>query len=119
MDEEKLIHDWLVQNLKKRLSREYKEIKDNLEGNNHEINGVFPDLILGNHGMVLAALEVETETSIGPDAAKRWKSIIDSGTKLFLMIPGHKVKDVTSLLWENAIADKASIGTYEISIRMP
>ena len=119
MDQDRLIHNYIVQTLKERLSREYKEIRDNVEAEEHEVNGVYPDLILGNHGLVLAACEVETDRSITPDEAEKWKSITESGTKLFLMVPSSKTKDVTSLLWEKGIADKVSLGTYEIKIRMP
>lgn len=119
MKQDSLIHNYIVQTLKDRLSKEYREIKDNTGEKRHEINGVFPDLILGNHGLVLAACEVETEESITPEKADDWKKIIESGTRLFLMVPATKTKDVTSLLWEKGLADKASLGTYEIRIRMP
>ncbi|GBE02895.1 hypothetical protein BMS3Bbin06_00651 [bacterium BMS3Bbin06] len=119
MDEEKLIHDWLVRKLKERLSRDYNEIQDNIEGQRHEFDDCYPDIILGNHGMVLAVLEVETEHSINSGKAAEWKRIAESGTKLILMVPKKSVKYVTSLLWEQGIMDKASIGTYDVVIAMP
>ncbi|NOZ26333.1 MAG: hypothetical protein GXO94_09630 [Nitrospirae bacterium] len=119
MDDERLIHDWLVRTLRSRLSREYKEIKDNLEGRKNEFNGYYPDLILGNHGMVLAVVEVETEKSISKEKASQWKAISGTGTKLILMLPKKTVKTVTEILWEASIADRVSIGTYDIVINMP
>ncbi|RMG74887.1 MAG: hypothetical protein D6710_00920 [Nitrospirae bacterium] len=119
MDEERLIHDWLVRTLKSRLSREYKEIKDNLEGPKAEFQGQYPDLILGNHGMVLSVLEVETESTITEEAAKKWKELSRGPVKLMLMVPKGSVKDVTTLLWNQGIADRVSIGTYDIVIKMP
>ena len=119
MDEEKLIHDWLVRTLKKRLSRDYKDIKDNLEGQKEEFQGLYPDLILGNHGMVLSVVEVETESTITEEAAKRWNALATGAVKLILMVPKGSVKDVTTLLWNEGIADRVSIGTYDIVLKMP
>ncbi len=119
MDEERLIHDWLVRTLRTRLSREYREIKDNLGGEKNEFKGCYPDLILGNHGMVLAVVVVETEHSINREKALQWKTLSEAGTKLILMVPKRTVKDVTGLLWEASIADRVSIGTYDITINMP
>ncbi len=119
MDEERLIHDWLVRTLRSRLSREYKDIKDNLGERKNEFKGYYPDLILGNHGMVLAVVEVETEHSINKEKALQWKAISETGTKLILMLPKKVVKNVTELLWEASIADRVSIGTYDIVISMP
>jgi hypothetical protein len=58
MNNEKLLHDLIVDYLKHKLSKEYKEIKVNPAGN--------PDLTLSNHGLILALVEVETENSITP-----------------------------------------------------
>ncbi len=119
MDDERLIHDWLVRTLKARLSREYKEIRDNLGGEKNEFNGCYPDLILGNHGLVLAVVEVETEHTIDREKVSQWKALSESGTKLILMLPKKSVKAVTELLWEASMADRVSIGTYDIIISMP
>jgi hypothetical protein len=65
MGNEKPFHDWVVKHLKQRLSRDYQDIRINLEGEKkEEFKGHYPDLILSNHGMVLAVMEVETDKSI-------------------------------------------------------
>ncbi len=120
MDNDKLIHDWLVAYLKKRLSRDYKEIKINLEGEkNNEFKGHYPDLVLSNHGMVLAVMEVETEKSITPEKSDEWKALTALGVKLIIMVPNALKSKVVDLSWKAGIADKASVGSYEINIRMP
>ncbi len=119
MEEERLIHDWIVRTLRARLSREYKEIKDNLGERKNEFMGHYPDLILGNHGMVLAIVEVETDQSVSKEKASQWKAVSETGTKLILMLPKKAVKNVTELLWEASIADRVSIGTYDVIINMP
>ncbi len=119
MDREQLIHDWMVQTLKGRLSRDYREIRDNISGKREDFKGLYPDLILANHGIVLGVVEVETEGTINEEAARRWKALVDTGVKVILMVPKRAVKDVTALLWEKGIGGKVSIGTYEISITLP
>jgi hypothetical protein len=119
MNNEKLIHDWMVSHLKRRLSRDYDEIKVNLEDEKNEHDGFFPDLIMSNHGMVLAVMEVETEGSINEEKAAEWKKIAESGTKLILMVPKRTKAKVIDLLWKQGIADKASVGSYELNINMP
>lgn len=111
MNNEKLVHDLVVDHMRQKLSREYGEIKINPEGN--------PDMTLANHGLVLAAVEVETESSITAQKALEWKSISQSGVKLILMVPKHARVKVTELLWQNGLASNVAVGTYDISITMP
>jgi len=118
-NDERLVHDWVVRTLRARLSRDYKDIYDNTGGKDHEMNGYYPDIIFGNHGLVLGAMEVETETTISSEKAKEWKSLATSGNKLVLMVPKRSVKHVTDLLWEAGVADRVSIGTYDVVIQMP
>ncbi len=120
MENDKLIHDWLVIHLQQKLSRDYKEIGINLEGEKKkEFKGHYPDLILGNHGMTLAVMEVETEKSINPEKADEWKAVANLGVKLIIMIPNASRAKVVDLLWKKGIADKTAIGSYEINVKMP
>jgi len=120
MRAEKLIHDWMVTYLREKLSRDYKEISVNLEGERkNEFNGHYPDLILGNHGLTLAIMEVETEGSITHEKAAEWKALSVLGARLILMIPRNSKTKVVELLWQKGLADKVAIGSYEIVINMP
>ena len=119
MNNEKLIHDWMVSHLKARLSRDYDKIKINLDDEKNEHDGFFPDLIMSNHGMVLAVVEVETEGTITEAQASKWKEIAESGTKLILMVPKRTKAKVIDLLWKQGLADKVSVGSYELNITMP
>ena len=119
MNDEKLMHDFVVRTLTSKLARDYKDIKENTEGRVHELNGYYPDIIFGNHGLVLGAMEVETETTLSPEKAAEWKALANSGNKLVLMVPKKAVKRVTDLLWEAGVADRVSIGTYDMVIQMP
>ncbi|MBI4697377.1 MAG: hypothetical protein HY758_00250 [Nitrospirae bacterium] len=120
MDNETLIHNWLVTYLRRRLSRDYKDISVNLDGEKkNAFKGCYPDLILGNHGLTLAVMEVETEVSVTPEKAEQWKSLTGLGVKLIIMVPKPLKAKVVDLLWKNGIADKAAVGSYEMQINMP
>ena len=119
MKNEKLIHDWMVSHLNERLSINYNDIKINLEGEENEFNGSYPDLILGNHGHVLALMEVETEGSITQGEANEWKSLAGLGAKLIIMVPKASKAKAIDLLWKQGLADKVSVGSYDINIIMP
>jgi len=111
MADERLIHDLVVDQLRERLRKDYREIQVNPAGN--------PDMILGNHGLVLAHLQVETHGSITPSQAAKWKGMLEPGTKLILMVPKQGKVRVTELLWQEGIADRVSLGTYDLTIAMP
>lgn len=111
MEKDRLLHDLIVDRLREKFSGGYKEIKINEEGR--------PDLILGNHGLTLAVVEVETQGSITNEKAEDWKEMTKSGTKLILMVPRSSKVKVTELLWKSGIADRVGVGSYEIVINMP
>ncbi len=111
MENEKLLHDLIVDRLKWKLSREFKELILRKEGN--------PDIVLANHGLTIAVIEVETDMTINPENAEKWNKLVQSGLKLILMVPKNTKAKVTELLWKTGLADKVSLGTYEIVINMP
>ena len=111
MDTEKLLHDLITDRLRRRFAKEYKDIKVNAEGS--------PDLSLGSHGLTVAFVEVETENSITPEKAKLWRELAQSGSKLILMVPQNAKAKAVELLWQQGIADKVGVGSYEIRITMP
>ena len=115
-----LIHEMILEHLKRRLSREYKEIGINNPGEKKaEYRSHYPDMILGNHGMVLALLEVETAESISEKGADTWKVLSNLGVKLILMVPKDLKVKATELLWTKGLIGKVSMGTYDISVNMP
>jgi hypothetical protein len=119
MNKDALFHDWLISYLQGRLARDYKEIQANTrDEQQHEFNGHYPDLILANQGMVLAIMEVETEESITPEQAERWKMLAELGAKLILMVPNHMRPTVMDLVLQKGLAGKVGVGSYEISIKM-
>ncbi|MEW6162365.1 MAG: hypothetical protein AB1606_03450 [Nitrospirota bacterium] len=120
MEYGELVHEIILDHVKRRLSRDYKEIGINRAGEKKaEYKGHYPDMVLGNHGMVLALLEVETAESISEKRAEKWKALSDLGVKLILMVPKDMKVKATELLWAKGLMGKVSMGTYEISVTMP
>ncbi len=111
MKNEKLLHDLIVDFLLHKLSKDYKEIRVNPSGD--------PDLILSNQGLILALMEVETESSINSERAEKWKEMLQPGSKLILMVPRNAKVKAMELLWQNGIADRIGLGTYEIVVNIP
>lgn len=110
----------MVSYLRQRLSRDYKDIRINLQGERkNEFKGYYPDLILGNEGIVLAVMEVETENTITPEKAEDWKALSELGVKLIIMVPKALKSKAVDLLWKKGIADKTAVGSYEINVNMP
>lgn len=112
----------MVSYLKQRLSRDYRDISINFEGEQkNEFKGHYPDLILGNHGLILAVMEVETEKTITPEKADEWSRIVGTGlgVKLIIMVPKALKAKAVELLWKNGIADKTAVGSYELNVTMP
>ena len=119
MEYESLTHDIILEHIRKELSRDYKEIGVNKNNEkNVAYKGHYPDMVLGNHGMVLGILEVETEGSISEKAAERWKDLSKLGVKLIIMVPKATKVKATDLIWNNGLMGKVSLGTYDIVIKM-
>ena len=110
MDNDALLHNLIVDRLRRKFSSQYKEISVNTHG---------PDMTLGNHGMTLACVQVETESSITTEQAERWKGMIGDCPRLILMVPKNAKVKAMDLLWKNGIADRVGVGSYEIVITMP
>jgi len=108
---ERLLRELIIDMLKKRLSKEYKEIDVNPSGS--------PDLILSNHGFRVAVVQVETESGINTERADTWKQMAQDGSKLIIMVPKDEKVKMMEILWSKGIADKVGVGTYEIVLKMP
>ncbi len=111
MDNERLMHDLIVERLRGKFAREYSDIRVNPEGG--------PDIVLANHGLTIAVVEIETDKSITPGKAAKWKEMTQQGTRLILMVPKAAKVRVTELLWKEGIAERVGVGSYEIVISMP
>lgn len=108
---EKLLRELTLEILKKKFSREYKDVRTNPDGE--------PDFILSNHGVVVASVQVESAETISSERAEKWKELAQGGSKLIIMVPREEKMRTMEILWDKGIADKVSVGTYEIVIKLP
>jgi hypothetical protein len=119
-EHEKAVHDAIIEEIKKKLRFQYKDIKVNHLGEkSHEFKGFYPDMILSEQGMVLALVEVETEQTYSREKVDSWKKLVGSGPRLILMAPKGMKAKLTAALWDGGIADKVALGSYDITINMP
>jgi|YelNatPaOPRAMG01_1025707.scaffolds.fasta_scaffold15000_5 hypothetical protein len=110
---------WLISQLEKRLSKDYKEIKVNREGEVHEFKGFYPDIILASYGITVGLMQVETEETLeDKERIMLWKKLVGLGPRLILMVPDHMKAKVTEILWNEGLVGKVSIATYELIIRL-
>lgn len=117
---DKAVHDAIVEEIRKKLRSQYREIRVNHLGEKkHEFKGEYPDLILCEEGMVLAVVEVETENTFSPDKMELWKRLSGSGARLMVIMPRGMKAKLASALWDSGIAEKVSLGSYDITISMP
>ena len=117
LNRENFLHDWVIEEIEKKFSKEYNEIKVNkINEKNYEFRGFFPDIIFGNYGQIIMIGEVETESYINENIIEKWQSLksLDIGCVIF--IPKSKLKDARELCWNNQLVERLKISTYSIEI---
>lgn len=111
MSMEKHLKELLIHQLKQRLSK----IKQDLEC----LSEPPPDLKIISYGMVIGYIDIITEKEINPDRIAQWKKLISQGNKLTIIIPKEEKLKITETLWKEGLAEKVSVGTYEINLFLP
>ena len=71
------LHDWVVQEIKKKYSKEYNEIKINTikKKINAISNNLYPDIIFGNYGEIVMIGKVETVLEPLESIIAHWKEL--------------------------------------------
>lgn len=111
MSTEKYLKELLIHQLKQRLARIGQELEPVTEPP--------PDLKIMSYGMVIGYIDIITEKDINPDRIAKWKEIVSKGNKLIILIPKEEKLKITETLWKEGLAEKVSIGTYEINLFLP
>lgn len=113
------LREWLIRTLERRLGRDYKGLKANAGEKVHEYKGHYPDLILESHGVTVGLMQVETEETLqDPERPKMWREMAALGPRLTLVVPSSAKAKVTEILWNEGLAGKVSLATYELVIRL-
>lgn len=111
MSMEKHLKELLIYQLKQKLGRIQQEIEPTEEPP--------PDLKILTYGMILGYIDIVTEKEIALERINKWKQLISQGNKLILLLPKEEKLKITEILWKEGIAEKVSIGTYEINLFLP
>ncbi|GIW46468.1 MAG: hypothetical protein KatS3mg078_0345 [Deltaproteobacteria bacterium] len=112
---EQLLHDWVIERLKEKYSRMYKEIHVN-PGNekNFEFKGHYPDAVFVNYGQVILIVEVETQETINAEEAQEWKELSELGVQLVLLVPRELQNLAREICWKKGIAAKVKLGSFDV-----
>ena len=116
-EKEAFLHDWVVEEIQKRSSKEFNEIQTNTtEKKLHSIEGQYPDIIFGNYGQVVMIGEVETISNINSSSTDKWKSLQAIGYNCILFVPKQSLKQVRDLCFENKLIERMKISSFSVEI---
>ncbi|MCS7214885.1 MAG: hypothetical protein RMI30_04145 [Thermodesulfovibrio sp.] len=111
MSLEKFLKDFLIFQIKQKLDKIKQEIK--------RFDNPPPDLVILSYGIVIGYMDIVTEKEISSERINRWKELIYAKNKLIIIIPKEEKLKIMEILWKEGIAEKVSIGTYEVNISLP
>ncbi len=111
MSLEKYLKELLIHQIRQRLSK----IKQDLE----PLQSSPPDLIIKSYGMTIGYMDILIEKEIDPERITKWKNLIKEGNKLIIIVPKEEKLKITEILWREGLAEKISMGTYEINLSLP
>ncbi len=113
--DEQFLHDWVIQKIKQKYSRLYKEVHTNPgEEKNFEFKGCYPDVVFVNYGQTVLIAEVETQETINEEEVEEWRELSNLGTQLVLLVPKELQNAARDMCWKNGIASKVKIGFFEV-----
>lgn len=114
---EDFLHDWIIDEIQGKYSKEFNEIKVNkLNEKNHDFKNLYPDIIFGNYGQIVMIGEVETESNINEEIIEKWKSFQSVGTNCIIFVPKNKIKATRDLCWNNQLVERIKISSYSVEI---
>lgn len=111
MSIEKHLKDLLIYHIKHKLSKLQQTIE--------HLKETPPDLKILSYGIVIGYIDIITENEIKPERIEKWKNLTNQGNKLIIIVPKDQKLKITELLWIEGLAEKVSIGVYEINLFLP
>ena len=117
INREEFLHDWIVEEVKKKYTKEFNEIKINtIHKSENDFKGLYPDIIFGNYGQVVMIGEVETESNISEKIIPKWKELQGLNTNCLIFVPKSKLKLTRNLCFENQLIDRIKILSFSVEI---
>lgn len=111
MSIEKHLKELLIYHLKQKLGKLQQELETTQKPP--------PDLKILSYGIVIGYIDIITEKEISQERIDKWKELLSKGNKLIIVVPKDEKLKLTEILWKEGIAEKVSIGTYEIVLTLP
>ncbi len=111
MSLEKPLKELLIHQIRQRLSK----IKQDLE----PLASPPPDLKIKSYGITIGYMDILIEREIDNERINKWKNLIEEGNKLIIIVSKEEKLKITEILWKEGLAEKISIGTYEINLFLP
>ncbi|MEJ5228087.1 hypothetical protein [Thermodesulfovibrio sp.] len=78
-----------------------------------------PELKITSYGMTVGYIDIITESELTENRINLWKEAVKKGEKLTIIVPKEQKLKITELLWKEGVAEKISIGTYELTLLLP
>jgi hypothetical protein len=112
------LHDWVVQEIKKKYSKEYNEIKINTINKkiNAISNNLYPDIIFGNYGEIVMIGQVETVLEPLESIISHWKELQKTNISLIIFVPKDKLKEARDICWSNQLIERVKVSTFSVEI---
>ncbi len=112
------LHDWVVQEIKKKYSKEYNEIKINTIDKkiNTISDNLYPDIIFGNYGEIVMIGEVETALEPLESIISHWKELQKTNISLIIFVPKDKLKEARDICWNNQLIERVKVSTFSVEI---
>ena len=116
-DRETFLHDWVVEEIQRKYSKEFNEIKINTTNKkDHPLKDEYPDIIFGNYGQIVMIGEVETISNINPSSVDKWKTLQSLGYTCTIFVPKTELKLTRDLCFENKLIEKIKISSFSVEI---
>jgi len=112
------LHDWVIEEVKKKYSKDYNEIKINTRDkkNNSISDNLYPDIIFGNYGEIVMIGEVETSLEPLELIVSNWRDLQKTNISLIIFVPKDKLKDARDICWNNQLIEKVKVSTFSVEI---
>lgn len=117
--DEQFLHDWVIRKIREKYGRIYSEVNINPgDEKNKDVKGLFPDVILVNHGQIVGIIEVETRETINEEFIGKWKNFSELSNKLTLLVPKELQNAARDLVWKNGLVAKVDIKFYDVQLNI-
>ena len=117
--DEQFLHDWVIRKVNENYRRVYSEVNINPgDEKNYEVKGVYPDVVLVNHGQIVGIIEVETRETITESNTGKWKEMSGLSNKLTLLVPRELQNTARDLVWKNGLVAKVDIKFFDVQLNI-